>query len=112
MPRGLLRDADRPRHFVGADPVLAVGDHPDGDKPLIERKRAVLENGPDLGRELLASVLLSALPKATGREEANVLASASRAVDAARPTKLNHMLEGYVRVCEVPDGFNEGAGFL
>ena len=112
VPRALLRDAERPGHFVGAYPVLAVSDHPDCDKPLVEREGAILENRADLGGELLARVLFLALPKAAGRDKTNVRATARRAVNAFRPTKLDHVCEGHVRVCEVPDCFHEGAGFL
>ncbi len=106
VPSRLLGDAERPRHFIGADAVLAVGDHPNGDEPLIERQRAILKDRPDLRRELLAGVLFLALPKAARRDVANVRAATGRARNAVRPAKLDHVLKGYVRVCKVPNGFH------
>src|SRR6266545_1686251 len=43
-PRALLCDPERPAQFVGADPVLAVDDHPDGGEPLVQPERRVLED--------------------------------------------------------------------
>lgn len=107
-PRGFLGDAERPVNFVGADAVLAVGDHPNGDKPLIERERRVLKDSPDLYRELLARMLRLALPHAPSGNETNIFASASWALDAIGPAALDHELEAVVRVGEVNDGLLQG----
>jgi hypothetical protein len=48
-PRGLLCYADRAMNFVTADPILAIGDHPDSSEPLVQPERAVLKDGADLG---------------------------------------------------------------
>ena len=63
-PCRLLRDAERAAEFVGADPVLAVGDEPDGGEPLVEAERRVLEDRPDLdGVLLLAGLALPEPPR-------------------------------------------------
>jgi len=103
-PSGLLGDAERPVNFVGADAVLAVGDHPNCDKPFIERKRRILKDSPDFGRELLADMSGLAFPHAPGRDKAHVFASTGGAFDAIGPAALDHELEAVVRVREVGDG--------
>jgi len=106
-PSGLLCDADSSVNLIGANAVFAVGDHPDCDKPLVERKRRILKDCPDLDGELLAGVTGLAFPHAPGRDEANVFASASGAFDAIGPTALDHKLEAVVGVCEEGDGLLE-----
>ena len=103
-PSGLLGDAERPVNFVGADAILAVGDHPNCDKPFIERKRRILKDSPDFGRELLADMSGPAFPHASGRDKAHVFASTGGAFDAIGPAALDHELEAVVGVCEVGDG--------
>src|SRR5207249_5718842 len=67
-PAGFLCDTERPRQLVGADAVLAVGEHPQRGQPLVEPDGAILEDRPELHRELPPT--LAALPDAAGLEEA------------------------------------------
>src|SRR5271157_6126978 len=53
-PCRLLSNTKRPMQFVRTDSVLTVGQHPHGRKPLLQRKRRVLKDCPDLERELRA----------------------------------------------------------
>lgn len=52
-PCGLLGNANRAVNLPRANPVLAIGDHPDSREPLIQSERRVLEYGPDLDAELV-----------------------------------------------------------
>jgi len=54
-PCGLLSDSERPVNLIGANAVLAVDQHPESAKPLVERERAILENRSDLNRELASA---------------------------------------------------------
>ena len=107
-PSGFLSDAERPVHLVAADSVLAISNHPDRRKPLAEVNRAVFKDGADLGRKLPARMLLFALPHAARGNEPNVSATARWAVHATGPAQLNHRAQGYIRIGEIPDGFDEG----
>src|SRR6266704_1608872 len=51
-PCRLLSDAEIAGDFVGANPVLAVGNHPHCDKPFVQRDRRILKDSPDLRSEL------------------------------------------------------------
>jgi len=82
-PAGFLRDTKRPRHFVGADPVLVVDDHPHGGQPLVQADGRILENGPNLDAELRARVLRPALPTALVGQERDGGTAALRARDIA-----------------------------
>ena len=110
-PGGLLSNAKRPVHLVAADPVLAVGNHPNRGEPLAEINRAVLKDGSDLGRELFARVRLFALPKATGCDKPDIAATARWAADTIRPAKLYHRRQRNVGVREVADSIDEGLRF-
>jgi len=107
-PCGFLRDTKRPVHFVAADPVLAVGNHPDRGKPLAEIDRAILEDRPDLGRELPLRMLFLAFPEPPCRDEADIGTTTGRAMHAIGPAQFDHRQERNVRIGEVPDGFDEG----
>ncbi len=111
-PCGLLSDAKSAANLIGTDAVLAIGDHPNCDKPLVERNWRILKDSPHLAGELFAGVLRFAFPHAASRDEANVFASTSGALDAVRPAALNHEVEAVVRVSEVLDGFLECSGLV
>lgn len=111
-PCGLLSDAKSAGHFVGTDTVLAVSNHPNSDEPLVQRKRGILKDSPDLHGELPLSMDALALPLALILEEHSVLTATGRASHlAVRPAQLNHELEAVVRVREVNDGLLEGLWF-
>jgi hypothetical protein len=55
--------------FVAGNAVLGVGNQPNSGQPLIPAERAVLEDGPNLGRELATTVFVLTLPDATGLQE-------------------------------------------
>ena len=64
-PRGLLSDSERPVNLVGANPILAVHEHPESAKPLVERERAILKDSADFDGELRGARLT--LPAALRR---------------------------------------------
>lgn len=111
-PRGFLSDTKSAANFVGTDAVLAVGNHPNCDKPLVERNRRILKDSPHFAGELFAGVLRLAFPHAPSRDEANVFTSASWALDAIWPAALNHEVEAVVSVSEVQDGVLECSGLF
>jgi hypothetical protein len=110
-PSGFLRDAERPMHLVAADPVFAVGDHPDCREPLPKVDWAILKDRPDLCRELPMRMLLFALPKTTSRYEPDIGTTTCRTTNAIGPAQFDHCAQRDIRVGEIPDGLNEGLGF-
>lgn len=105
-PRGFLSNAQATRHFVGADAVLAVGQHPDSGKPLVQSKRRVLKDRPHLDRELLPAD--AALPDTPSLEEHRVRRVTMGAHDARRPAKELKELERDIRISEVGHRFAKG----
>jgi hypothetical protein len=107
-PCSLLSDTERSVHLVAADSVLTVGDHPDCGKPLPEVDWAILEDGPDLCRELTARVLLFAFPKTASGDEPNVSTTACRAAHTVGPAQFDPRAQRNIRIGEVPDGIDQG----
>ena len=111
-PCRLLSDAESAANLVGTDSVLAVGNHPNSDKPLVERDCGILKDSSHFAGELFAGVLRFAFPQAASRDKANLFASASGALDAIGPAALNHKVEAVVGVSEVQDGLLERSGLF
>lgn len=110
-PCRLLSDAEGASYFIGTDAVLAVRNHPNSDKPLVERKRGILKDSSDFGRELTLSVDALALPLALILEENNIVPATGRAdYFAIRPAEFDHELEAVVGVREVNNGLLECLG--
>ena len=106
-PGCLLSDADGPVNFVGADAVLSVGNHPDGRKPLVQSYRAVLEDGPDLDRELPPGMFAPAFPYPPGGDEPDIIAATGgTGYNAVRPSDVDHEVQADIGIGEVADGFN------
>lgn len=96
---------------MGANAVLAIGDAPHGDKPLVEAKRAVLENRPDFIRKLLAAILATEHVAGFDFADTNAFCPTAWANDRARrPANLTHVGFADFAVGEVTDGFNQGLG--
>jgi hypothetical protein len=111
-PCGLLCDSKRTVDFVGANTILAIRNEPNCDKPLVERKRRILKDSPDLARELPLGMLRLAFPQATSGDEANVFTSAGGTHDAIRPAALNHERKAVVGIGEMYDGLLECSGLF
>ena len=106
-PCGLLSDANRTSDLVGTDSVLAIANHPNGDKPFVERDRRILKDSPDLDTELPMVVDALALPLALIGEKFSVFAATGRAFDAIRPAKRNHPIQAVIWIGKVDDGVLE-----
>lgn len=108
-PRCLLRDTNRSTEFVTADSVATVRDRPDGNKPLVETEWRVLEDGPDLHRELFLTRCFIALDRP--RPRCNFLArfvAALRTNDHARgPLDFAHEVIAMSGNLEVSDGVEQ-----
>ena len=101
-PSRLLRDAKRTVNFIGANPVLAVANHPSGDPPLIHANCRILKDCPDFNSELLFAPLTK--PNFAGRDKRLFRRTTSRADDpAVRPAKQNGIVEGAFRIREERD---------
>ena len=109
-PRGLLSNPERATEFVRADAVLRVGCEPDSGKPFIEAERGILEDRPDLDRELSLAAL--ALPEATSTQVGVLSAAAARARRAIRPAELRDVFDTNVAVGEVADSLDEVLGLV
>jgi hypothetical protein len=111
-PGSLLSDAKGAVHLVAADPVFAIGDHPNRGEPFTEIDWAVLEDRSHLGRKLTLGMLFFAFPNAPSRDEAWIGATACRAANATWPTKLDHRTKRDIGVREVADSLDQGAGLV
>src|SRR5437762_9236862 len=76
-PCRLLSNADGTMYFIGTHPILAIAEHPNSGKPLIQTERRILKDGSNLGRELTLGVHALALPLPLILEEHNILAATS-----------------------------------
>ncbi len=103
-PSRLLSDAKSAGYFVGTDSILAVCHHPHCDEPLVERKGGILKDSSYLTGELFPGVFCFALPQAPSRDEMNLFAPTSGALNAVRPAALNHECEAVVGIGKMHDG--------
>lgn len=104
-PSGFLCDTESAVNFPRANTILAVGNHPDRGKPLVQTERAILKNGSDLDGELPPRMLHLAFPNSASRNESHIGASASRTRDAIGPAALNDVVKAVVRIGEIFNGF-------
>jgi hypothetical protein len=109
-PSGFLSDTKRPRNFATADAVLAIQDEPHCREPLVQAKRGVFENGPNLNRELPPGMPLTALPPQLVLEETDPRTTTPRANNAIFPfwTTGYQVLQTGHLVLEVKDCFFKG----
>jgi hypothetical protein len=105
-PRGFLGHAKRAVQLVGANPVLAIGEHPQRRKPLVETERRILEDRSDFDGELLAAG--AALPDPTRRQKHRGNGAAVYTHGAVRPAKLGDERKRAVRVREVDNRLGQG----
>lgn len=105
-PSGFLSDANSAVKLVRANAVLAVGEHPDRHKPVLERQGRVLENRPDANRELLLAAF--ALPQLARGDERVFRRLAEGAKDGIGPAQFNGKAEGVVLIGKELDSLLEG----
>ena len=105
-PRRLLSDTQGTAQFVRRNAVLRVHDEPHGKQPFVEPKGRVLEDCPDLDRELtLAALALPNLARGDERDLQGTTTGAHRLTHV--PAEVLHELEGTVSVSEIRDCRNE-----
>jgi len=104
-PCRLLSDAQSAGQLAGRNAILAVGDNPDGGKPLLKSKGRIFEDGAHLGGELASRVRTLALPLVLLRKEGYIVPPASRADDAVLPPMRHHVLAAVDRIGEVDNSF-------
>jgi hypothetical protein len=110
-PCRLLRDADGPVNFVGRYAVLAVHNLPHCHKPLCQRERGVLENGPSRGGELPVIVPGAALPPVVLLKERDVSRPATRAFNAIGPAARYEVFPAIGRDGKMLDRLLKGVEF-
>lgn len=111
-PSGLLSDSKSAMDLVRTDSVFAVGNHPHGGKPLVQTNGGILENSPNLDRELSLRMPSLALPETAGGDEGHFVGTASRADrSAVFPASYRQILQAIVSVREVKNRFLEGGWF-
>ena len=103
VPRALLSDTQAAVKLPGANPVLHVGLHPDRNKPLVQTKRGVLHDGPDLHGELRFRMPRLTLPDAPGSDVGHVFRPAGRAHNAIRPATRYEVGNAVIGVGKVDD---------
>lgn len=111
-PCGFLSDTQSAGNLIGTDAILPIGNHPNGDKPLIQRQSRILKDSPDFDAELFPGMLAFALPHAASRDKANFVTPASGALDAIGPAPLNHEVEAVIEIGEIGYGLLQGLGLF
>ncbi len=110
-PRGFLSDAKSARNFVGANPVLAVGEHPSRREPLVEADWRILEDGAHLDGELALGVMGGTLPDTARGAKGNTRRAASRADNPFGPAACHKVVEAIIWIREVKNRFLEALRF-
>jgi hypothetical protein len=111
-PSRLLSDTKGTVNFPRANAILAISDHPHSRKPFVEADSGVLENGPDLHRELALGVASLALPHTSRSDEAHITRAASRAHDASGPAPRHQVVKAVIGIGEVFNRFLECSRLL
>ena len=103
-PCRLLCDADGAGKLVAGNPILAIGQHPDGHHPLVQSESRILEDGSHFQTELLLASV--ALPYAAGLDEGVLFGAATGTGDLPVPKpKVKGVLESAGRIGEEDDCF-------
>ena len=106
-PCGLLGDAEIAGNLIRANAILAVCNHPYGNKPFVERDWRILENSSDFRAELPVMMDALTLPFVLIGKEHHILASTGGAFDAVGPANRDHVGEAISGFAEELNGFLE-----
>jgi hypothetical protein len=107
-PRRLLSDLYGAVEFPGRNPITVAGDHPHCGKPLIEAKRRIFKDRPELDRELSFRMPSLALEHAARSDEADILGAASRADwNPIAPALRGQIRNTIVGILEVHNRFHQ-----
>lgn len=110
-PRRLLRDLQGVRDFVATDAVLAVREHPHRAKPLVESDRGILEDRPDLNRELFLTV--KTFPHQARFEKRQALGLATRTRwTLVSPLGTGNHFQADLRVRKCSDSLHQATGIF
>src|SRR5205085_11441040 len=93
--------AKRAMYFVRANAVLAIGNHPNGSKPLVQTERRVFKDSSDFDAKLSARVRALALPFILRGKERHVFAATGRTDNAIRPTARGQVVKAVLLIGEV-----------
>ncbi len=110
-PRRLLGNLESAANFIGANPVLAVGEHPSCREPLVEADGRILKDGAHLDRELPLGMVGGALPDTARGAERDALRATSRADNPFGPATRNKVAQAIVWIREVKNRFLEALWF-
>jgi hypothetical protein len=100
-PSRLLCDSKVAPNFIGANSVLAIYEHPEGDKPFIKGDWRILEDSSNFDGELLRA--LFALPSPLCSEIIVLAVGALCADRTLRPAHLSNGVDANLLVTEVSD---------
>jgi len=111
-PSGLLANADSAVNLIGRNSILAVGELPHGEQPLVQADRRVLKDRADLDGELSLGMSGLALPEVPGRQETDVVRAAGRTDHlAVLPAPRREISDAVLGIGEVSDCFLKGSWF-
>jgi len=110
-PCSFLSNPEAASYFITANSILAITQHPNGGKPLIEADSGILKNGSNLNRELPLGMMARALPRAPRRIEFHFFRPASGADHAFGPTLCHEIIKAISWAREVDYRFLKGFGF-
>ena len=100
-PCRLLSDAQIAGQLATADTILAVGQHPQGAKPLVQAQRRILKMVPSFHRELFIAFL--AFPPALRPSGSSALCGRKRTGRSIRPAHLGDSINANLLIAEVAD---------
>src|SRR6266568_622596 len=100
-PSRLLSDAESAAHLIGANPILAVGEHPSSREPLVEADGRILEDGSHFDGELTLGVMSGTLPDTARGAERDTLRAACRADNPFGPAPRHKVPEAVIWIREV-----------
>src|SRR5438445_1715767 len=107
-PSGFLSDSQVTANFIGANPVLAIDQHPKSRKPFVECDSGILENRSHFDGELL--VTLFALPAVLSLKVVVLCVAALRACRTIGPAESGNRVNASLFIAKVPDRLLECFG--
>src|ERR1035437_9455352 len=98
-PSRFLGDSQVARNLATAHAVLAIGNQPSSEHPLVHSERAILEDAAELDGELLVATFTE--PDFPGGDERVLFRVAARTGDASGPAQRDGSLKRLVGVAKV-----------
>jgi hypothetical protein len=110
-PSSFLSNAKSAVNLPRTNAILAVGNKPNAGKPFIQAERTILEDSSNLHGKLALCMMRTALPAQLVFEKANLVAPASRADNAIRPSTSRYIAEAVFGIREINDCFLKSLQF-